>query len=115
MGQSGILFARGIAVAGENSEVGENEVVETQMTGNWKETEGPTIVAFKRRGWGEEERGPNDQEQRRRGGDEEEGGRKRLRGQGLGKRDGMRMGSMMPRRKAKMLAGGILERIHAHI
>ena len=148
--QSGILFARGIAVAGENSEAGENvwrimeakrvleiangdevallfiptkrdenEVVETQMTGNWKETEGPTIVAFKRRGWGEEEgrkeRGPNDQEQRRRGGDEEEGGRKRLRGQGLGKRDGMRMGSMMPRRKAKMLAGGILERIHAHI
>merc|ERR1712083_874295 len=117
--QSGILFARGIAVAGENSEADENEVVETQMTGNWKETEGPTIVAFKRRGWGEEEgrkeREPNDQEQRRRGGDEEEGGRKRLRGQGLGKRDGMRMGSMMPRRKAKMLAGGIPERIHAHI
>ena len=32
----------------------ENRVVGTQMTGNWKETEGPTIVAFKRRGWGEE-------------------------------------------------------------
>merc|ERR1719500_386163 len=32
----------------------ENEVVGTQMTGNWKGTEGPTIVAFKRRGWGEE-------------------------------------------------------------
>ena len=151
--QPGILFARGIAIAGEKSEGGakvwrimdakrvlemvtegeevsllfipttgeENEeVIGTQMTGNWKGKEGPTIVAFKRRGWGEvggrRERGLVDEEQRRRGA--EEGGRKRMRGEGglrLGKREGMRMGSMMPRRKAKMLAGGILERIHAHI
>ena len=150
----GILFARGIAIAGEKSE-GEKEnvwrimdakrvlemaneekvallfipttgheneeVVGTQMTGNWTGTEGPTIVAFKRRGWGEQglrkERGLVEQEQRRRGA--EEGGRKRMmRGEGglhLGKREGVRMGSMMPRRKAKMLAGGILERLHAHI
>ena len=136
--QPGILFARGIAVAGEKWEGGENvwrimeakrvletaneeevallfipttgeenEVVGTQMTGNWKGTEGPTIVAFKRRGWGEEgvrkERGLVDGEQRLRA----EGG--------LGKKEGVRMGSMMPRRKAKMLAGGILDRIHAHI
>ena len=147
--QPGILFARGIAVAGEKPEGGENvwrimeakrvlemaneeevallfipttgdenEVVGTQMTGNWKGTEGPTIVAFKRRGWGEErvrtERGLVDGEQR--GGAEEEGGRKGVRGKGgHGKREGVRMGSLMPRRKAKMLAGGILERIHAHI
>ena len=147
--QPGILFARGIAVAGEKPEGGENvwrimeakrvlemaneeevallfipttgdenEVVGTQMTGNWKGTEGPTIVAFKRRGWGEErvrkERGLVDGEQRGRA--EEEGGRKGVRGEGgHGKREGVRMGSLMPRRKAKMLAGGILERIHAHI
>ena len=148
--QPGILFARGIAIAGEKSEGGENvwrimeakrvlemaieeevallfiptrddknEVVGTQMTGNWKEAEGPTIVAFKRRGWGEEggrkERRQVEGEQRR--GGEREGGRKRGRGECglLGKREGMRVGSMMPRRKAKMLAGGILERIHAQI
>ena len=151
--QPGILFARGIAIAGEKLEGDANvwrimdakrvlemateeeevallfipttgeeneEVIGTQMTGNWKGKEGPTIVAFKRRGWGEKggrrERGLVDEEQRRRGA--EEGGRKRMRGEGglrLGKREGMRMGSMMPRRKAKMLAGGILERIHAHI
>ena len=151
--QPGILFARGIAIAGEKLEGDANvwrimdakrvlemateeeevallfipttgeeneEVIGTQMTGNWKGKEGPTIVAFKRRGWGEKggrrERGLVDEEQRRRGA--EEGGRKRMRGEGglrFGKREGMRMGSMMPRRKAKMLAGGILERIHAHI
>ena len=52
---------------------------------------------------------------RRRGAKEK--GRKKMRREGglcLGKREWVRMGSMMPRRKAKMLAGGILERIHAH-
>ena len=146
--QPGILFARGIAIAGEKSEGEENvwrimeakrvlemaneekvallfipttddknEVVGTQMTGNWKGAEGPTIVAFKRRGWGEEggrkERRQVEGEQRRGG----EGVRKRARGECglLEKREGMRVGCMMPRRKAKMLAGGILERIHAQI
>ena len=155
--QSGILFARGIALTGEKwegeenvwrimeakrvlemanqEEVAllfiptrgdENEVVATQMTGNWKDTEGPTIVAFKRRGWGDEER-----VRKERGlvDGEQEGGRKRLRENRekgekgglakkegcLGMREGVRMGSLMPRRKAKMIAGGILERIHAHI
>ena len=123
----GILFARGVAIAGEKPE-GENEnvwrimdatrvlemaneeeevarlfipttgnkdeVIGTQMTGNWKGREVPTIVAFKRRDWGEEgekrERGLVDEEERRRG-EGEEGGRKKMRREGglrLGKRGG---------------------------
>ena len=100
-----------------------------QVTNNWKSIEGPTVVAFKRRGSGEgggrRERGTTlDREQRRRL--REEGGRRRLRAEmglgkkggkemGLGKMEGKGNGCWMPRRRAKMLAGGVLDRLEVHI
>ena len=105
------------------------ESMGAQVTNNWKSIEGPTVVAFKRRGWGEDggrrERGTTlDREQRRRL--REEGGRRRLRAEmGLGKKEGKEMGlgkmegkgngCWMPRRRAKMLAGAVLDRLEVHI
>merc|ERR1712012_574215 len=68
------------------------ETMGAQVTNNWKSIEGPTVVAFKRRGWGEgggrREKGTTlDREQRRRL--REEGGRRRLRAEmGLGQMEG---------------------------
>ena len=106
------------------------ESMGAQVTNNWKSIEGPTVVAFKRRGWGEDggrrERGTTlDREQRRRL--REEGGRRRLRaemglgkkegrkGMGLGKKEGKRKDCRMPKRRAKMLAGAVLDRLDVHI
>ena len=115
------------------------ESMGAQVTNNWKSIEGPTVVAFKRRGWGEgggrRERGTTlDREQRRRL--REEGGRRRLRAEmglgkkegkekglgkvegkemGLGKMEGKGNGCWMPRRRAKMLAGAVLDRLEVHI
>ena len=106
------------------------ESMGAQVTNNWKSIEGPTVVAFKRRGWGEDggrrERGTTlDREQRRRL--REEGGRRRLRaemglgnkegrkGMGLGKKEGKRKDCRMPKRRAKMLAGAVLDRLNVHI
>ena len=108
---------------------GEESMMGAQVTNNWKSIEGPTVVAFKRRGWGEDggrrERGTTlDREQRRRL--REEGGRRRLRAEmglgkmkgkemGLGKMEGKGNGCWMPRRRAKMLAGAVLDRLEVHI
>ena len=108
---------------------GEESTMGAQVTNNWKSIEGPTVVAFKRRGWGvgggRRERGTTlDREQRRRL--REEGGRRRLRAEmGLGKKEGKEMGlgkmegkgngCWMPRRRAKMLAGAVLDRLEVHI
>ena len=90
-----------------------------QVTNNWKSIEGPTVVAFKRRGWGEGggRRGRGtilDNEGRRRL--REEGGRRRLRAEmGLGKKEGKRKDCRMPKRRAKMLARAVLDRLDVHI
>jgi len=95
------------------------EAMGAQVTNNWKSIEGPAVVAFKRRGSGENggrrERGTTlDREQRRRL--REEGGRRRLRAEmGLGKMEGKGNGCWMPRRRAKMLAGAVLDRLEVHI
>ena len=55
-----------------------------------------------------------DREERRRL--REEGGRRRLRAEmGLGKKEGKRKDCRMPKRRAKMLAGAVLDRLNVHI
>ena len=156
--QPGVLFVRGLGIQGEKPDTDVWRIMEAkrvlkmskelevallfvptrlegeewmgaQVTNNWKSIEGPTVVAFKRRRWGEgggrRRRGTTlDNEGRRRL--REEGGRRRLRAEmghgmrrgkkmGLGKKEGKRKDCRMPKRRAKMLAGAVLDRLDVHI